>query len=275
MERMNFEAHKLALAFVEKADTMATDASKFVPFKQAEFNALSDNPDFKWNDYTLCVYQSLKARQAGKSDAIALSPLYHELGIDTSTEAGKQFVSDIANTSIAITRNAQVFTEECKQERAKARAKAKAEDKQFVEVWKGTNTYELAVIQGLSVNSYRKALEAVIAMNLAGYGDLVEHLEAKADENKKKALEAGIAKYRKRYCDIVTEEPTLAKSVDLDNIEYEPLKAMVKAMFEELQTIRAEKKAEENKQKQAEAEQNKKINKAEAEAKAEEQKQAK
>lgn len=254
--------NKLNAKFMEKAIARETSKGKHEPFTKALFNACNES-DYDWNEYQLTILQALNASNNNGNVRLALVPLFKALGLNTSDNDDNDdntIIKAIVETPIATTRNGYIMTDETKATRAKAREIAKATGKEFSDVYTSVNEYEKSVVQVLSVDSYRKALESVIAMVLNNQSEYITNANNARNAKITKALESNIAKYESKYNAIVTEQPTLAR--EFDHKDYQTLKDNVKEMYTELLAIREKANKETNEQRKNETKQNKKVTKA-------------
>ena len=234
---------------IARAQTKTETQGKYIPLKRNEF-ARFNNGDFNWSDYNFTCLQALESKNNGGDIEIALLPLFKALDLDKNRDDDKIIIDAIVNTPISTTRNGQTMTDDTKAARKAARKTAKAKDIDFSDVYTGTDKFNPGVIQTLSVESYRKTLESIIAMTLNNQADLIFDANNAINEKIKKAMDKNIAKYEKRYSYIVSKQPTLAR--EFDHSDYAAMKENVKQMYQELIAIEKGDSKSENEQKQTE-----------------------
>ena len=220
---------------IKRAQAKTETQGKYVPLKRDDF-ARTETENFTWSDYNFTCFQALEAKNRGGDMEIELSPLFKALDLDKNNDDDKIIIDAIVNTPIATTRNGQAMTDETKAARKAARETAKANDVEFKDVYTETDTFKPSVVQTLSVESYRKTLESVIAMILNNQADIVLNANNAKNEKIIQSMNKNIEKYEKRYSDIVSEQPCLAR--EFDHSIYNVLKENVKQMYEELIVMR-------------------------------------
>lgn len=272
------KANKLNQAYIAKAKAKTDNKEKFSPFKKDEFNAVSETLDF--TDYQQIIYQLMKNKQARKDCYITFSPLAKALGLNDKIKTDKEMILEILRQPVAVTSNRQSQTDETR----KAKAEARKANKEF----KGKTEYKDSVIVTLSVESFRKAFEAVIAMVLNKQAKSIFDSTNKANEKHNKVIEKQLALYTERSESIKAKYPQLAIEIEPTAENYISFKEAVKTAYEKACKLDAKASqttkptAESNKtdrqtaEKKAEVEKEKgKARKAEAEAKAKAEAEAK
>ena len=228
------KANKLNQAFIQKAKDKTDNKQKFQPFKKDEFNAVSESLD--WLDYQSIIFQLMKGKQAKADCFITFQPLAVALGLDYTgkyNKTDKAMILEILRQPIACTANRQTMTDETR----KARAKAKADKVDY----KGKTEYKESVIVTLSVDSFRKAFESVIAMVLNKQADSIFNSNNKANEKHMKVIDKQLALYKERAESIATKYTELAITIEPTAENFVAYKQAVKDAYEKACKLDAKK----------------------------------